>query len=946
MDFTNSSDSAKQAIENHNTNKSLFSNSEDNKTENDPKKSHLEDIFNFDFVGHTSSTALKPLESFSQDVDAQSESLVTEELHKKKSNNIVPSVSEIKNTNTLNPFESEVYEVPDFDNGFENTFNNTFENNNAIALSSTPPPIPNPRKSSTPLVRSLVKSTNFSESFSKSYTGSELAKSKSFHDNNVPLPKIPSQNENELSSSLIPLENNEKNLVIPKEVNDDASAEQPSSPQQKNSSTHTKYVVDFPSTPLAISEPPTPPPKDQYLLNLAPRSSRLEPLCFNRKDFRGTNSFNDNELEIKHHTYQPDAWNSNNNINSAPYGLSSSFSPGLGLQNNFMNSSGYIVSKRGDSPPLPSLPPGGVASNNELAIRQELLRQSQIMEKTQNLPPHVVPYAVNHTVPCYYGYVGFEDANSQFDNQLDSVNMNNNQVKKQKFQKYMKRPWVVYLLTVVQTIMFVVEFIRMGILTGSPIQTQPIFNPMIGPSSYLLINMGARFTPCMHGIKKITDSGLLTFPCPNSTTPNTNTCSLAELCGMKSYMINTDEQILTVENTKDDQPASLKPNQWWRFITPIFLHAGIIHLAFNMILQVRLGGEIERNIGHIRFTLVYFVAGIGGFLLGGNFSPDGIVSTGASGSLFGLIALDLLDLLFNWSVYKNPYRALLLHIFEFVVSFVIGLLPGLDNFSHIGGFLMGILMGTVLLPSPHSLQQKKQEYQRKHSRNKTLGEDETIEQVESSKQQQNVGQTTNEYEDISLVTFEKESETSAGRKEINEFTENLNTEIPNLKNDSATSFNFHKNSDKPVTTNISAEFHEPQREISSPFGDENYSDMLDNRKDPNNHNNTSHSEQSDAPLEASASDTRKPRYLYTWITIRVICACLVLIYFVGLIVNFKNGGGHCSWCKYLSCLPIHGWCEIGNIKVPSASNGSAGAVGYSLILFFFFVWRKIKGKRA
>jgi membrane associated rhomboid family serine protease len=259
--------------------------------------------------------------------------------------------------------------------------------------------------------------------------------------------------------------------------------------------------------------------------------------------------------------------------------------------------------------------------------------------------------------------------------------------------------WVVYILTAVQVGVFVGELIKNGILTGSPIQTKPNFNIMIGPSPYVLINMGARFTPCMHNIKRVIEADpgpVVQWPCPNTTTLTDNKCSLAELCGMGGGV--PDQSSVT-----DFKDRSHEPNQWWRFITPIFLHAGIIHIGFNMLLQWTLGRDMEKEIGPLRFALVYFSAGIFGFVLGGNYAPDGITSVGASGSLFGVLALTLLDLLYNWSTRRSPVKDLLFLLLDMAIAFVIGLLPGLDNFSHIGGFLMGIVLGICIIHSPESL---------------------------------------------------------------------------------------------------------------------------------------------------------------------------------------------------------------------------------------------------
>ena len=125
-----------------------------------------------------------------------------------------------------------------------------------------------------------------------------------------------------------------------------------------------------------------------------------------------------------------------------------------------------------------------------------------------------------------------------------------------------------------------------------------------------------------------------------------------------------------------------------------------------MLLQILLGKEIEILIGSIRFLIIYLSSGIFGFILGGNFAPQGIASTGASGSLFGIIALMLLDLLYHWEERQSPWVDLAWLIFDIVISFALGLLPGLDNFSHIGGFLMGLVLGICLIHSPEILRRR------------------------------------------------------------------------------------------------------------------------------------------------------------------------------------------------------------------------------------------------
>ena len=241
-------------------------------------------------------------------------------------------------------------------------------------------------------------------------------------------------------------------------------------------------------------------------------------------------------------------------------------------------------------------------------------------------------------------------------------------------------------------------------LTGSPIMLKPSFNPMIGPSTYVLINMGARFVPCMHNVEGIQNATTVVYwPCPwsksNDPSLPENQCTLSQLCGFGGV----PEPKYAPGASMDDKP---EPNQWFRFIIPIFMHAGVIHIGFNLLLQLTLGRDMERSIGSIRFFLVYMCSGIFGFVMGGNFAATGIASTGASGSLFGIIALTLLDLFYSWKDRMNPVKDLSYILLNVIISFVLGLLPGLDNFSHIGGFLMGLALGICVLHSPNSLRRR------------------------------------------------------------------------------------------------------------------------------------------------------------------------------------------------------------------------------------------------
>jgi len=347
-------------------------------------------------------------------------------------------------------------------------------------------------------------------------------------------------------------------------------------------------------------------------------------------------------------------------------------------------------------------------------------------------------------------------------------------------------PWVVYIFTVCQIGVFIGQIINNAILTGSPIMINPQFNYMIGPSTQVMINMGARYVPCMKNIDELQGAtievGLL---CPNATR-NDEYCPLSDLCGFGG-----------VPNPVFDGDVSQdpRPNQWYRFILPLFLHAGLIHIAFNMLLQLTLAREMEQVIGSIRFFLVYVSAGIFGFVMGANFSAPFLPVVGASGSLFGILALNLLDLLYSWKDRRSPVKDLIFILIDMIISFVLGLLPGLDNFSHIGGFLIGLALGVSVLHSPNSLRLK-------------IGQD---------------------------VAYSTVDGTDTG---VQPFTKNP--------------LGFFKG--------------------------------------------------------------RKPLW-WAWWLVRAGALVLVIVVFIVLINNFYTTTDvSCSWCKYLSCLPVNGWCELGTVQ--------------------------------
>jgi rhomboid protease GluP len=157
-------------------------------------------------------------------------------------------------------------------------------------------------------------------------------------------------------------------------------------------------------------------------------------------------------------------------------------------------------------------------------------------------------------------------------------------------------------------------------------------------------------------------------------------------------------QLLTSFLSGYDIPAylGLKANelimegQYWRFITPIFLHGSILHLGFNMYALYILGRRIERFYGSIRFLGLYLIAGISGNLFSFLFTIS--PSLGSSTAVFGLLGAEGIFIYQHRKLFGEQFKQALRQIIQVaVVNILIGLSPGIDNWGHIGGLLGGMI---------------------------------------------------------------------------------------------------------------------------------------------------------------------------------------------------------------------------------------------------------------
>jgi membrane associated rhomboid family serine protease len=159
-------------------------------------------------------------------------------------------------------------------------------------------------------------------------------------------------------------------------------------------------------------------------------------------------------------------------------------------------------------------------------------------------------------------------------------------------------------------------------------------------------------------------------------------------------------------------PVAVGQGEWWRLVTSGFLHANLMHIAFNGLLLWRLGEMLEPALGHARFAALY-AAGLAGGSLGVVLlswtwaatpleeipvlgavltSNPGIPTIGASGAVFALMGAAMAGMR---SRGIDPWRSDLggLVLLNLAITFFI---PGISVGGHLGGLLAGIVVGKLL----------------------------------------------------------------------------------------------------------------------------------------------------------------------------------------------------------------------------------------------------------
>lgn len=134
--------------------------------------------------------------------------------------------------------------------------------------------------------------------------------------------------------------------------------------------------------------------------------------------------------------------------------------------------------------------------------------------------------------------------------------------------------------------------------------------------------------------------------------------------------------------------------EFWRLVTPIFIHGGFTHVLFNSFSLVLFGPALEQMLGKGKFLFVYLTSGLIANVATLFLEPLTYIHVGSSGAIFGLFGFYISIIVFRKHLLSQQNSQVILTIcaLSFVMTF---LQPNINITAHIFGFLGGFLIGAI-----------------------------------------------------------------------------------------------------------------------------------------------------------------------------------------------------------------------------------------------------------
>jgi rhomboid protease GluP len=141
--------------------------------------------------------------------------------------------------------------------------------------------------------------------------------------------------------------------------------------------------------------------------------------------------------------------------------------------------------------------------------------------------------------------------------------------------------------------------------------------------------------------------------------------------------------------------AGVLQGDWYRFITPIFIHIGWEHLLFNCFAILVFAPGLELLLGKVRYFLLFMLTGIAGFVITFIVSDPYVVAAGASGAIFGLYGMYAFLIHHRRGLIDRSSSQTIMPIilFGLISTFAF---PGISISGHLGGLISGYLLGYIM----------------------------------------------------------------------------------------------------------------------------------------------------------------------------------------------------------------------------------------------------------
>jgi len=144
--------------------------------------------------------------------------------------------------------------------------------------------------------------------------------------------------------------------------------------------------------------------------------------------------------------------------------------------------------------------------------------------------------------------------------------------------------------------------------------------------------------------------------------------------------------------------------EYWRILTPVFLHSGLRHVLFNSFALVIFGPALEQMLGKVKFISLYLMAGVAGNVATFIFGPEIYFHLGASGAVYGLFGVYLYMIVARKDLIDQGSQQIVIIIT--LLGFIMTVLrPNINIYAHLFGYVSGLILAPVFLSKakPYSI---------------------------------------------------------------------------------------------------------------------------------------------------------------------------------------------------------------------------------------------------